>query len=309
MSGHRVLFLTGATATGKSDWALRLAEESGARIVNCDSVQIYRGLEIGSGLPTADERARVPHDLYAFVAPPREFTAGDYREAFFGLLKSHEPARWIVVGGTGFYFQAIEKGMYPTPDVPAEIHEHVRAELTLAGGPEKLWRELEALDPDTAERLHPSDHYRIARAVELVRSNVIPSKLRAEFAPEPFPYPLLKTNLRWPRESLRERIRARARHMIERGLRAETQGLLDAGFGDWAPLASVGYKEAVRAVREGLSDEWLVDEITLRTAQLAKRQETWFNRDPDAVRFDGASFAAFRDSTLRFFAEPGRIRP
>lgn len=149
MNDHRVLFLTGATATGKSEWALRLAEEAGARIVNCDSVQVYRGPAIGSGLPTPADLGRAPHDLYAFVDPPRELTAGDYRDLFFAHLAAHAPARWIVTGGTGFYFQAIERGMFPAPDVPAAVHEAVRTEIASADGATRLWRELGAGDPST----------------------------------------------------------------------------------------------------------------------------------------------------------------
>ncbi|MBX3033453.1 MAG: tRNA (adenosine(37)-N6)-dimethylallyltransferase MiaA [Bdellovibrionaceae bacterium] len=303
----KVVFVTGATATGKSDWALRLAEDSGAVIVNCDSVQVYEGLEIGSGLPTREERSRVPHHLYAYVKPPREMTAGDFRADFFQQLRAlSADSRVLVVGGTGFYFQAVEKGMFPAPAVAAEIHERVRVELL--ADPESAMEELREGDPRTAARLNPSDHYRVARALELLRAGHRPSELQDNFQPEPFPFPLLKTGVSWPREALRERIRRRVAGMIARGLREETRGLLERGLEGWAPLASVGYKETVRALRDGFDDEWLLEEICLRTGQLAKRQETWFKRDRDIQVFSGdVGFASFRESALRFFDRDGTL--
>lgn len=305
-----VVFVTGATATGKSAWALEVAEEAGAVIVNCDSVQVYRGPVIGSNVPGAEDRAKVPHFLYSYVDPPREMTAGDYRRDFMELMEQTPGERVMVVGGTGFYFQALEKGMFDVPDVAAEISEAVRAEWESAGGPETLWRELQVGDSVTANRLQPADGYRICRAVELLRSGVCPSELRASFKPQVFPFPLLKTQIVRDSSILREQIAQRTRRMLENGLIEETRMLLEACPENWAPLQAVGYKETVRFLKGGLSKEWLVDEISLRTAQLAKRQANWFKRDQEALRFDvEQGIASFREACLRFFEGADRLGP
>ncbi|HRO67070.1 MAG TPA: tRNA (adenosine(37)-N6)-dimethylallyltransferase MiaA [Pseudobdellovibrionaceae bacterium] len=307
-SSHRVVFVTGSTATGKSEWALRVAERTGAVVVNCDSVQLYEDVVIGSGLPSEGDFARADHRLYSYVAPPAEMTAGDYRRDFFELMTALPPAsKVLVVGGTGFYFQALEKGMFETPPVDPEISERVRRDLEEKGG-EALWRELHSSDPETAARLAVGDSYRISRAVELCRAGIKPSEHRKGFTPEPFPFPLLKTRVGRDREELRERIRRRTEDMIERGLLNEIRALLERGLESWAPLASVGYKEGVAALRENRSEDWLLEEICLRTGQLAKRQETWFKRDPEIEVFQGDSlFSEFQDRVLRFLRGDGRL--
>lgn len=301
MTRPRVIFVTGATATGKSDFALSVAAEVGAVIVNCDSVQVYQGPVIGSNGPSQAELQKAPHFLYSYVAAPREMSAGIFREDFMALLKTSPAERIFVVGGTGFYFQALEKGMFETPPVPDEISEEVR-EISVTRGLDVLWQELHLHDPETAAQIKPTDSYRLCRAVELVRSGVKPSEIRKQFQPEAFPGPLLKTQIVVDRPRLRLRIRERTVKMLERGLLEETRGLLAAGPEDWAPLRAVGYKQAVAALKEGRDQQWLVDEITLRTGQLAKRQERWFQRDPENVAFSGLTgFAAFRETCLRFF--------
>lgn len=303
---HRLIFVTGATATGKSDWALRVAQESKAKIINCDSVQVYSGLEIGSAQPSAEEKASAPHFLYGHVAFPEEMTAGRYREEVFALLESWiEPQRVFIVGGTGFYFQALEKGMFDSPAVPLELQKELSQLAETAEGREALWRELEAQDPAEARRLSPQDRYRLSRAVELLRTGVRPSELKAKFQTAEFPYPLLKTGVQWDKEGLFRRIERRTRKMIQAGLVEETQAALQQGWGPWAPLASVGYKQAVSVLRGELERDKLEDEICLRTRQLTKRQKTWFQRDQEIENFSGESdFEKFRQRCLRFFEAP-----
>lgn len=307
----RVVFVTGATATGKSEWALNVATEAGAVIVNCDSVQVYRGPVIGSNVPSEDELARADHYLYAHVDPPREMTAGDYRLEALALLKSlPDDARVFVVGGTGFYFQALEKGMFAVPDVPEEVSLAVRRQGESAEGLTELYRELGEGDAASAAKLSPNDSYRISRAVELLRIGIVPSERKAAFKAEPFPYPLLKTDIVDDRSALNARIALRTKAMLARGLVEETRGLLDRGLESWAPLQAVGYKQAVRFLRGGLSAVELESEITLRTVQLARRQENWFKRDTERTTFarDGG-FAAFRERSLRFFEGADRLGP
>lgn len=310
MSSPRIVFVTGATATGKSEWALEIAREAGAAIVNCDSVQVYRGPVIGSNVPSAEEMSQAPHLLYSYVEPPREMTAGQYREDAFRVFAKEGFERLLVVGGTGFYFQALERGMYDVPPVAEDIGLAVRTEVRTSSGRTALWKELQAGDPETAAKIPEADTYRLCRAVELLRSGVRPSEMKKNFAPEPFPYPLLKTTVVCERTELRDRIRRRTRAMLERGLIDETRGLLEKAPPTWAPLQAVGYKEAVRFLSENESREWLFEEICLRTGQLAKRQETWFKRDREILPFPaGEDRAAFRETCLRFFEGTGRLTP
>lgn len=302
-SGRRTIFVTGATATGKSAWALEVARQTGAVILNCDSIQVYQRLRVGSSLPTEAEFAQAPHHLYAFVEPGRELDAGAYRERFFEVWEGLPPeARVLVVGGTGFYFQAVEKGMYDVPPVPEDVHRELDDFYARDNAAERAWAELQAGDPIEARRLHPGDTYRVRRALELLRSGHLPSRARDSFVPREFPGPLFKTTLRWERSALWKRISLRTRGMIEAGLLDETRELLAEGWGHWAPLSSVGYKQAVACLRGELAIEALADEIDLRTRQLAKRQETWFKRDPATRAFAGESDrAAFVEACLRFF--------
>lgn len=305
----RVIFVTGATATGKSAWALEVAREVDAHIINCDSIQAYEGLEIGSCQPSPQEKSIVSHHLYGYVPPGQELSAGRYQQDFLRLMSSlPNDARILVVGGTGFYFQAIEKGMHDVPVVPAELKAQLAAQAKDPAGFLELRRELEAGDPATAQRLPAADLYRLTRAIELLRMGVVPSQQKARFQPEPFPYPLLKTGLLRERDELRRRIRQRTEQMIRQGLVAETREALERAGPDWAPLSAVGYKEACRFLQGSESREWLFDEICLRTAQLAKRQMTWFKRDTEMRSFRGdGDRTAFRDACLRFFTEKEKV--
>lgn len=282
----KVIFVVGATASGKSDWALRLAEEFHGVIINCDSVQVYKHLEIGAAKATKEERARVPHYLIDYVECPHEMTAGVYARDFAECLKNLPDDKPIfVVGGTGFYFMAIEKGMYPVIPVPPEIQKQILEEMKQEGGPERLYQEMMTADPEYGAKIAPADHYRIGRALELIRSQKKSvTQIQADFeaSREKFPHDLLKIAPEWDRDSIRERIAQRTKKMIEMGLIEEVQGLIDQKLDlSWAPLASVGYKETLAYLRGEISKDQLQEDITINTQQLAKKQKTWFQRDKE----------------------------
>ncbi|MNK93756.1 tRNA dimethylallyltransferase [compost metagenome] len=288
----KVIFVVGATASGKSDWALRLAEEFHGVIINCDSVQVYQHLEIGAAKATKEERARIPHYLIDYVAPPNEMTAGVYGRDFNECMKNLPDDKPIfVVGGTGFYFMAIEKGMYPVIPVPPEIQKQILVEMAEEGGPERLHQEMLDADPVYGAKIAKADHYRIGRALELIRSQKKSvTQIQADFeaSREKFPHDLLKIGPEWDRDAIRERIRQRTAKMIELGLIEEVQRLIEKGLDlGWAPLASVGYKETLQFIRGEITKEQLQDEITINTQQLAKKQKTWFQRDPEINWFPG----------------------
>lgn len=286
-----VIFVVGATATGKSEWALKLAQEFRGVIVNCDSVQVYDKVDIGAAKPSAEEQALVPHYLLGYVQPPVESTAGTYSRDFFECLdKIPDGVPVFVVGGTGFYFMAIEKGMYPVTQVSDEVKRQVEADLAEDGGPERLFQELQMIDPEYAAKIHLADHYRIGRGIELIRTQgkgVTQIQKEFEESREAFPYPLLKIGLHWEREALRERIALRCHKMLKMGLVDEVERLLDEGLEDWAPMSSVGYKETIEFIKGHINEDQLLEQITTNTRQLAKRQKTWFQRDKEIHWLDG----------------------
>ncbi len=279
-NGPRILFLMGATATGKSALALELAERFSAEIVNCDSVQVYEKLNIGAAKPSEDDLKRVPHHLYSFVSAPHLYTAGQYRRDALELFqKSKKPL--IVVGGTGFYFRALEKGMHSFPPTTSPIKEAVQKEINEKGN-EQLYQEILQKDPEYAKKISINDRYRIQKAIEIFRSSdLIPSEIRKSFTEKKFPYPLLKLHLFVDRQELRIRAAKRIEKMLENGLIDEVQSLIDQGLEAWSPMQSVGYKEVKEYLQEGGSLSDLKNSILKATMQLAKRQVTWFKKETE----------------------------
>lgn len=299
------LFIMGPTGTGKSKFALEAAEKLGAEIVNCDSVQCYSKVSIGAASPSAADLARVPHHLYGYVQAPQELTVGQYYRHFFSELHKISADKIIVVGGTGFYFQALEKGLFDVAEVAPELKAEIEEWLSSEEGLKEAYAELIKLDPRAAEKISSQDAYRIGRAFELMRSeNKTLTQIQGEFQEKgwPFPYPYAKMGLSLGREDLVPLIQRRTEKMIHEGLVDEVEGLLREGLRDWAPLRSVGYKETIQFIEEKKSLQWLREEICLRTLQLAKKQRTWFKRDAEAKWFhpltDEAQILNFCQSSL-----------
>lgn len=288
---RRIIFVVGTTASGKSDWALRWAESFQGVIVNCDSIQVYKQLDIGAAKPTTEEQKRVPHFLLDYVSPPQEMTAGIYSRDFYEVLeKIPEKTPVFVVGGTGFYFMAIEKGMYPIVPVDPDVQKQVAQEMSEEGGPLRLHQELLAKDPTYGAKIHLADHYRIGRALELIRTQgKSVTEIQEEFAKTQsiFPHPLLKVAPKWEKEALDARILLRTGDMLKKGLVAEVKQLLDQGLETWAPLSSVGYRETISYLKGDMDLDSLEAEIAKNTRQLAKKQRTWFQRDGDIRWFSG----------------------
>lgn len=287
-----VVFIMGTTASGKSGWALDWAQQFKGSIVNCDSVQLYKMLDIGAAKPTKEEMSLAPHYLYDYVEAGETMTAGKYARDFFPCMESLPERPAFVVGGTGFYFQAIEKGMYPVRQIPPEITREIEESLKSEEGAQALYAEFQRRDPEAAKKIHEQDRYRLGRAMELIRAEgKTLTEIRSEFTEvqKPFPYPLLKIGITWDREILRQRVRQRTEGMLAAGLIEEVQGLLARGLGTWAPLGGVGYKEVVEYLQGKRSREWLVEEVTKNTMGIAKRQRTWFQRDPEVCWFEGAT--------------------
>jgi tRNA dimethylallyltransferase len=300
---RKVIFIQGGTASGKSAWALKMAQKFSGAIVNCDSIQVYKDLDIGSAKPSVAERAMVPHFLYDFVNPPHEYTAGMYQRDFNKLLEEINEQYIFVVGGTGFYFQAIEKGMYPVRPVNEEILRQVQAEIKLSDGAAKLYQELQRQDPDYASKISVNDHYRIERAVVLLRTEgKTVTQIRSEFSAKIFAHPLLKIGVQKPKDLWRSDVEKRTKQMLDSGLIEEVQSILERGLESWAPMSSVGYKEVVHYLRQGGSLPDLAAEISQNTMKLIKKQKTWFQRDSEINWYSAEQMALGLSKVEEFLA-------
>lgn len=284
----RCVFVLGPTATGKSQLAVELAQKHHGQIINIDSVQFYKGLEIGSAAPSKDDLKKIPHHLYSYVNAPTEMTAGQYIRDFYQLTEKLKPnTNLFIVGGTGFYIQALEKGMFNLPEVTHEIKQQVLDDLDRHGA-DKLYEELKNFDTETV--VHPNDHYRLGRALEIKRAfNKKMSDFQNVVNKDALPYPYLKIGLGFStddKEKMQHRVKTRTEQMIKNGLLEETRTILDQGHEKWAPLSSVGYLEAVQYLKNEITQAQLEPAITQSTMQLIKKQRTWFKRDPSILWSD-----------------------
>ncbi|MBN8538388.1 MAG: tRNA (adenosine(37)-N6)-dimethylallyltransferase MiaA [Deltaproteobacteria bacterium] len=293
----KFIFVMGPTAAGKSSWALRQALKYKAAIINCDSIQVYRDLDIGSSKPTLMEREQVPHYLFDYVSFPQEMTAGQYVRDFFLTLDKIKEDLVFVVGGTGFYFQALEQGMYPVKTLSQEIKEKIHREfqkMTLA----EVFLWIQERDPIYAQKISANDSYRLERAFELmVSENKSMTQIQEDFnqAKKKFPYKYLKIGITAEKSELLVSVQKRTQQMLENGLIDEVKNLLEKGYSQWAPMTSVGYKEVVQYLNAhpNMNDikkienlEALHQEIVSQTMKLIKKQKTWFKRDKEIMNID-----------------------
>ena len=301
-----LIFVVGPTAVGKSDFALQAATRFKGVILNCDSVQTYAHVQIGAAKPDMATRAKVPHHMLDFVLPPHQLTAAEFRREALDQLEVLTANHTVfAVGGSGFYLRALQKGLYPMTKVPKERTVYWQARLDQEGSI-KLHQELEKVDAAYAKKLSPNDGYRILRALETIENEGRSiTDIQAEFAKNhtPLPYRTLKIGFELPREELRKRIELRTQTMISAGLRQEVEGLIRKGLQSWAPLKSVGYKEMVDGILSGASDQEIAQQITLSTAQLAKKQMTWFRGDKEINWFASGNWQKPLDFVSDFLAE------
>ena len=275
----KVIFIVGPTGTGKSDLAFRWAKSVDGHIINSDSVQFFQSLNIGSNKPSKKIRVKVPHHLFDIVQEGKEFTAGDFRRLAVKALKdlSEKNVSYVfVVGGSGFYLQALLKGMPPLPTVLEEERKKVIKSFK-EYGLDSLYKELKNRDPDYANKVDHRDSYRILRAIEILRtqSQTI-TQMMKNFQPCFFSYPKIMIGLRCDRKKLKQRIQERTDHMLKLGLIEEVQELLQKGLKDWPVMKSVGYKQVILFLEEQIKREDLLEEIVCATMKLAKKQMTWF---------------------------------
>lgn len=278
-----LVVILGPTASGKTALSLSLAEKFSGEIVNCDSVAMYREFDIGTAKPSAAERAQAPHHLFDCVEPTDFMTAGEYaRQArqVLGEIKSRQHLP-IVVGGTGLYLRALLEGLFPGPQRSEELRERLR-ESAASRGPDHLHRILRRLDRAAAEKVHANDIPKVIRAIEVcLASRQKMSELWQQGRDPLRGFRILRVGLDPDRAALYERINFRAQQMFETGLIEETKSLLEKYGAAARPLASLGYRQAAQLLSGKLSREQAIQAAQQAHRNYAKRQLTWFRREPD----------------------------
>jgi tRNA dimethylallyltransferase len=278
-----LVVVLGPTASGKTALSLAIAERFQGEIVNCDSVAMYREFDIGTAKPTPPERARVPHHLLDCVAPTEHVTAGDYARRAREVLKeiASRGKLPVVVGGTGLYLRALLEGLFPGPQRSGELRERLRGKAERLGST-YLHRVLRRLDPAAAEKIHANDVPKLIRAIEVCLSTrARMTELWQQQGHDPLQgFSILRIGLDPERQALYDRINRRAQQMFETGLIEETRHLLQK-YGRIPPLSSLGYKQAILFLDGELTMEQALEAAQQAHRNYAKRQLTWFRREPD----------------------------
>jgi tRNA dimethylallyltransferase len=281
-----VVILLGPTGSGKTALSLELAERFAGEIVSCDSVAVYRGMELGSAKPTPEERQRAPHHLIDVTTPDKAFTAGDYsrlgREALREIAgRGRLP---IVTGGTGLYLRALTEGLFAGPARQDDLRARLRCSAEKRSG---FWlhRLLTRLDPASAERIHANDTPKLIRAIEVCLAGRKP--MSEVLGRDPLSgFRLLRIGLSPPRTKLYERLNRRCAEMFAMGLVEETRGLMDK-YGPAKMLDSLGYRQARSVLSGDMTEAEAVAAAQQGHRNYAKRQLTWFRREPEVRWIEG----------------------
>jgi len=287
----RTIAVVGATATGKTALGEALADALDGEVVCCDSRQVFRELDLGTGKPSAAERGRRPHHLFDALALGERASAGWYGRAATGAREAiaARGRTAVLVGGSGLYLKAAQEGLADEPPHDAGLRAQLRAALQ-SEGPEALHRRLAELDPGGAARVAPRDHQRIRRALEVVISSGKPLSWWHERSKRPAQAePWIVLELVEEPARLRARIAERTRWMWSQGLVDEVRALVDAGRGEsLRALRAIGYDEVLDQLEGRRSPEQAQARVDQRTAQLAKRQRTWFRHQVESLRLDAS---------------------
>lgn len=299
MKKPKIVVIVGPTASGKSATALELARHFGAEIINADSMQVYKYMDIGTAKPSREERRLVRHHLIDILYPDEEFSAALFREEARQAIAevSTRGKKVMVVGGTGLYIKALTSGLIRGGKVDAAIRSRLQAEAQTKGR-KHIYRRLREVDPATAARLHPHDTYRIIRALEVYERTDQPiSALRQGHLFQEEPYQALKIGLMTERGELYQRIDARVDAMIQQGLREEVQRLIAMGYAPTLKaMQSLGYKQMVTHLQGEYDLAETMRRIKWDTKRYAKRQITWFKAD---TQINWVGYPKDRDAVIR----------
>ena len=299
-----ILALVGPTGVGKTKTAIRICKELNAEIVSMDSMQIYRGMDIGTAKPTQEELAAAPHHMIDIAEPDQIFTVSMYRERACSVIddilaRGKLP---LLVGGTGLYLQAISYDMsLGEKGADARLREELNRIAEQPDGPLQLHKRLEAVDPVTAKKLHPNDIRRVIRSLEIYETSGRAKSAQGNDAQTEGPYHVLVYGLSLPREQMYARINARVDQMVAEGLVDEVQTLLQRGIApkpEGGAMQAIGYKEIVSALRGELTLDQAIALIKQSSRRYAKRQWTWFRHDPRTQWFDWTEYTSEKELML-----------
>ena len=292
---HRLIVILGPTGVGKSAAAILLAQRFNGEIISCDSMQVYRGFDIGTDKPTPAQRRAVPHHLLDLVEPSTQFTAADFAREALAAIRLIEARRRIpfVVGGTGLYLRALLEGLFPGPGRNAALRARLEESARIEGI-ERLHARLEGIDPVYARLIGRRDKTRIIRALEVFGLTQKP--LTQHFLNTASPvtgFHLLKIGLQLERQKLYRKIEERVEGMFRRGLVEETENLLRKGTPEECPpFRALGYKQVLLHLKKEITLEEAVERTKKDTRHYAKRQMTWFRKTAGVTWFSADDSAA-----------------
>ncbi len=279
-----IWILTGPTASGKTDIALKIAESINAEIVSADSMLVYRGMDIGTEKPSLAARNKTPHHFIDIVEPWEEYSVGQYVKDFEVIAQSlyQQGKQFIVVGGTALYLKAIMDGLFEGPPADWEYRNSLKA-VAMEKGPNYLHKMLADIDPETADKLHFNDQKRVIRALEVFRTTGQRiSSFQTQFGHKNPKYDCILVAIEYNRDILYKRIETRVDRMFERGLVNEVRSLLSNPLGlSKQASQALGYKEIIDFLKGKYTLSEVSSEIKQRTRRFAKRQMTWFRSFPN----------------------------
>ncbi len=286
-----IIAIVGPTASGKSTLGIEVALELNGEIINCDSVQVYQGIEIATAKVPIEERRGVPHHLIDFVPPSINYTAGEWaREAIATIEDIERRGRIpILVGGTGLYLRALRTPFFPGPQTDVELRRRINL-IRETRGPEYLHRVLKRLDPESAKELYPRDWPRVQRAIEVQLQTGQPMSAQKQQRPEPHEsaHRVRVVVLNPPRAELYQLINERAEQHFAAGLVKEVEGLLEQGVpADSNALGAHGYRRVVEYLQGKRDLASAIEQTKQDVRNYAKRQLTWFRREPGTSWFEG----------------------
>ena len=306
----QIITIAGPTASGKTALSIQLAKEMDGEIVSCDSMQVYKDMDIGTAKPTLEEQAGIPHHMLSVAEPWEDFSVSRYCAMADPIVEDilRRGKSPIIVGGTGLYMDALIRGNAFAPCPSTGRREELEA-LAASQGIEAVIERLRAVDPGSAARLHPSDQKRIIRAMEVYLETGMTitehNRKTQEIPPKYHPIRFALTDRQ--RQTLYDRIDRRVDAMVEAGLIEEIQGLLARGIPEkCTAMQAIGYKEFVAALHGACSLEEAAGQVKQSSRRYAKRQLTWFRRNPEniwLIREDGQTSMEILDSARQYLRD------
>ena len=301
----KIVVILGPTAVGKSALALELAGQLDGEIVNADSQQVYRYMDIGTGKPSMADRECVRHHLIDVVDPDEEFNAAMFRQLASEFIYQIDERKGnaIVCGGTGLYLKALTRGLFEGPGQDLDIRRNLEKEIEKSGL-KSLYERLAEIDPTVTSTIHPNDRLRTIRALEVYQLTGKPiSQWQKEHRFQEQPFEALKIGLNCERAELYDRINRRSTDMVAAGFVDEVRELVARGYSlDLKPLRSVGYAQMAKVVRGTLTIDAALEEMKQETRRLAKRQLTWFRGDSEIRWFHPTQVSEFLKIVRQFLS-------